>query len=128
MSRWLDDVTVAANFRFVTSRKTEAVDAEVQPLRLRFRGSNVLLFGESTPRSCQYRVVVDGAEQIYDACQLGQDGIGRFWQVVAESLDSEREHTLEIAPLLPADGTPRELRIESICIAGPGLVDCKQAP
>ena len=123
-SRWLDDVTVAANFRALSSQKTEPLDVEVQPLKLRFHGSHVLLFGESTPRSCQYRVVVDGVEKIYNACQLGQGGIGRFWQIVAEALDPEREHTLEIAPVLGEDGSPKELRIESICIAGPSAVDC----
>lgn len=126
-SRWLDNVTVATNFRMGPHRKPEILDTKVQPLKLRFHGSGVLLFGESTPDSCRYRVVVDGVEKTYNACQLGKGGVGRFWQIVAEALDPEQEHTIEIVPIPSPDGSPWELRVESICIAGPGPVDCECA-
>ena len=52
------------------------------------------------------------------------DGVGRLSQVVAEGLDPAKEHTLEIQPVFVSPDQPVELRIESICIAGPDKVAC----
>ena len=118
MSRWLEDVTAAANFTALDREKTKPAPAAL-PLKLKFTGSSVLLFGESTPRSCKYRVTIDGKDKDFNACQLGQAGIGRMFQVVAEGLDPVKEHTMEITPLFDSPDKPQELRLESICIAGP---------
>lgn len=129
MSRWLDDVTVAANF--TEPKRGKYVPAEpAEPLRARFSGSTVLLFGESTPISCRYRVLIDGRPSDkhdrdlppgeFDAGRLGRaaGGNAHLWQVVAEGLNPDQPHTLEIQPLFEGHDTPGELRIESICIAG----------
>ena len=121
MSRWLDDVTVAANFTALDRTRT-APAPPAAPLKLKFTGSSVLLFGESTPRSGRYRVTIDGQATEFDACQLGQAGTGRLWQMVAEGLDPRQQHTLELTPLFDRPDTPRELRLESICVAGPAGV------
>jgi lysophospholipase L1-like esterase len=117
MSRWLDDVTAAANFIAIDRTKTKLAPAAL-PLKLKFTGSSLLLFGESSPRSCKYRVTIDGKEKDFNACQLGQSGIGRMWQAAAEGLDPVKEHTLEIKPLFDSPDKPQELRLESICAAG----------
>lgn len=117
MSRWLDDVTVASNFVALDRTRTKPSPA-APPLELKFTGSSVLLFGETTGRSCHYRITIDGKEKDYNACQFGE-GVGRMWQVVAEGLDPVKEHTLEIKPLFESPDKPGELRIESICVAGP---------
>ena len=117
MSRWLDDVTAAANFIALDRDKTKPAPAAL-PLKVKFTGSSVLLFGESTPRSCKYRITIDGKENDFNACQLGQSGTGRMWQVVAEGIDPVKEHTLELKPLFDSADKPQELRIESICVAG----------
>ncbi|MBN1828096.1 MAG: hypothetical protein JW884_02980, partial [Deltaproteobacteria bacterium] len=100
------------------------------PLNMRFSGSTVMLFGESTPISCRYRVLIDGnlsdkngtglPEGVFDAARLARacKGNAHLWQVVADDLDPETSHTLEIIPLLEDQNTPGELRLESICIAG----------
>jgi lysophospholipase L1-like esterase len=121
MSRWLDDVVVAGS-----SKKAEPAPA---PLKVRFKGSMVMLFGESTPASCPYRVKIDGAiverqlkegkTQEFDAGHLGKlmNGNSHHVQVLAEGLDANVEHTLEIEPLFAKD-KPQEIRIESVCVAG----------
>mgnify|MGYP001242337740 CR=1 FL=1 len=125
MSRWMDGVTVAANYIPVNRKKTKPAEVAVQPLKLKFHGSSVLLFGESAGRSCDYTVTIDGKPKKFKSRQLGTN-TGRMWQSVAEELDPDKEHTLEIMPIFPKNGKPAELRIESICIAGPGKVSVKQ--
>ncbi len=107
MSRWLDDEAVASVL------PGRAVD----PLRVRFRGSMALLFGEETPKSCRYRVTVDGRPSEYDAGDVarGASGNVRLVQTVAQGLDPGVWHTLEILPL---QGNGQELRLESLCVAG----------
>ena len=122
MSRWLDDVTVASNF-VATNRTLTRPAPAAEALKLKFTGSSVLLFGEATPRSGQYRVTIDGTEKEYNARVFG-DGVGRLSQVVAEGLDPAKEHTLEIQPVFVSLDQPVELRLESICIAGPDKVAC----
>ena len=101
-------------------------------LKLRFRGSMAMLFGESTPKSAGYRAWIDGkpAERRegankppireFDAGALGRQlgGNTHLVQVLAEGLDPKIEHTLELEPIFSATG--RELRIESVCVAGEG--------
>jgi lysophospholipase L1-like esterase len=127
MSRWLDDVAIAAG-------KTPG------RLRVSLSGSTVMLFGESTPTSGKYRVYLDGklvqrksndGKQVfdeYDAADFAKRIGGKAYlvQVLAEGLDPAVEHVLEIEPLFAA-GVEQELRIESICVAG-GKAEVKCVP
>lgn len=115
-------MTVASNF-VATNRTLTRPAPAAEALKLKFTGSSVLLFGEATPRSGQYRVTIDGTEKEYNARVFG-DGVGRLSQVVAEGLDPAKEHTLEIQPVFVSLDQPVELRLESICIAGPDKVAC----
>ena len=117
MSRWLDDETIATK--------------PAERLKVKFNGSMVMLFGESTPKSCTYRVYLDGkllerktpdGKQTltdFNAGHLGKlmNGNSHHAQVIVEGLDTMTDHTLEIEPIFPAD-KDEELRLESICIAG----------
>lgn len=103
MSRWLDDVTLA--------RGLEAV-----PLLLVVRGRHVLLFGEATPLSGRYEVRVNGGEPTcYDAGANAKNGNFRLVHFIAQDLEPDRDHLIEIIPRLEAG---QELRFESACIAG----------
>jgi hypothetical protein len=109
MSRWLEDVASAR--------------AGAQPLPFRIEGSMALLFGESTPASGRFKVLIDGKpavsesgpQGVYDARSTA--GTTHLVRIVAEGLDAKQPHTLEIIPQLE-DG--QELRIESVCVAGGG--------
>ncbi len=118
MSRWLDSLWVGANFIELDRVKTQPA-TPAEPLRLNFHGSTVLLFGESTPQSGKYRVVLDGgAGREFDAGKMGRGGgNGHLWEVIAEGLPVG-QHTLEIQPLFESPQMPSELRLESICVAG----------
>lgn len=98
-SRWMDDLLIAQE--------------NAAPLRRTFKGSDVLLFGEQTKKSGSYSVRIDDGEARTYSAKCA-DGNMRLVQVVAEGLDPEKTHTIEITPILrPGE----ELRIESICIA-----------
>ena len=98
---------------------------------MKFHGSMVMLFGESTPTSAKFRAVLDGkivehpsadkkqTLREFDAAGFARmiNGKAYLVQVLAEGLDPAVEHALEIQPLF-ADGAEQELRIESICVAG----------
>ena len=125
MSRWLDDEVVAS------SRKGQT--DTVAPLKVKFRGSMVLFFGESTVKSVKYRVLIDGKvveHQVrngkktltlteFDGADLASrvKGNCHHAQLIATGLDASWEHTLEIQPLFTG-ASDEELRIESICVAG----------
>jgi lysophospholipase L1-like esterase len=116
MSRWMDDVTVAEN-----PKNAPQLPA---PLQVRFRGATALLFAEATLHSGKYRVLVDGKPSLF---RDGNEEAGTFnafsvyggnmhhVRVVAQGLDPNVEHLLEIQPLLEPG---EELRIESLCVAG----------
>lgn len=118
MSRWLDSLSVAANFIPEDRVKTRPAPP-AQPLRVGFHGSTALVFGESTPRSGKYRIVLDGVPgATFDAGKLGRGGgNGHLWEVLAEGLPVG-EHSLEIQPIFESPEVPAEVRLESICIAG----------
>ena len=125
MSRWLDDETVASN------RKGKNTPQEAARLKARFSGSMVMLFGESTTKSCKYKAYIDGkliehqegqkkeVLQEFDGGKLAKlvNGNAHHAQVIATGLDPAVEHTLEIEPVFSGDGE-QELRLESICVAG----------
>jgi len=132
MSRWLDDLVIASNPAKVTDPKTKntrPAPDQVKPLRVRFTGSAVLLFGEKTLTSCRYRVRIDGKVvehkdpatkkmvSEFDASSKQFGGNTHLTQLVKAGLDPAVEHTLEIEPVFQGDA-PQELRIESLCVAG----------
>jgi hypothetical protein len=127
MSRWLDDVVIASN-RMDTMNadgKTSIAFREVARLTVKFRGTMVMLFGEGTMKSGKYRAYIDGkpatgmAPGGFDSASLSSraNGNTHHTQIIAENLDSNTDHTLEIEPLLSPD-LEQELRLESICVAG----------
>lgn len=119
MSRWLDDETIAS-----------AEGGTAVRLKVRFTGRMVMVFGESTPKTGSFRAYIDGKPverrvakdkpptTEFDAGALGRmlKGNTHMALVIAEGLDPAGEHTLEIEPVFTDAG--RELRIESICVAG----------
>ncbi|MGA2067513.1 MAG: SGNH/GDSL hydrolase family protein [Thermoguttaceae bacterium] len=123
MSRWLDGEIIAAG--------KGTADGQPAPLRVRFRGSMVMLYGESTPASGKYRAVLDGKAvqrksgdgkplpPEFDAADFAKrvNGNAYLVQVLAEGLDPTLEHSLEIQPAFAGD-TEQELRLESVCVAG----------
>ncbi len=122
MSRWLDDEVIASNRVAKTGAdgKKELVPQETAPLKLKFRGSTLLLFGEGTTKSGKYRAYIDGKlVKEFDAASIAarSNGNTHHWQVISENLDVSVDHTLEIELVFAAD-TEQELRIESICVAG----------
>jgi len=133
MSRWLDHETVASNRREVVGADGQKKSEPCQPapLKVKFNGAMVMLFGESTQKSSKYRVSIDGKliehkssdgkEMLkeYDGGFLANmvKGNAHHYQVIATGLDPSREHTLEIEPVMAAD-PEQELRLESICVAG----------
>jgi len=117
MSRWLDDVAIASNF-IPKDRSKTVPSTPAAPLKLVFKGSSVLLFGEATPLSGKYKAIVDGKEKEFNACQLGPNNTGRLVQLVVEGLDPSVEHSLDIVPLFESPEKPAELCLESVCVAG----------
>jgi lysophospholipase L1-like esterase len=131
MSRWLDDEVIASNRTEIVGeggRKTK-VPQSVERLKLKFRGSFVMLYGEGTPRSGKYRGYIDGkvverhfgkdTMTEFNAAQIAAPSNGNTHsvEVIAQNLDPNIEHTIEIEPVFEAD-KEQELRIESLCVAG----------
>jgi lysophospholipase L1-like esterase len=131
MSRWLDDECVAGWGHAGAGPGTPAPDDEAPPLRLRFHGSMAMLFGESTLTTGRYRATIDGtvvrdpaaktASDIFDPGAFARacNGNVHLVRVLACGLDAGSEHALVIQPL-PEAGKAGELRLESLCVAGPG--------
>jgi hypothetical protein len=121
MSRWLDDEVVAS----------PGPGGQAGRLRVRFRGTMVMVFGEGTPKSGKYRAYIDGrlATEDVDGRPVTEIDAGRIAvpskgnthhvSVLAERLEAGVDHVLEIEPVL-ATGGDQELRLESVCVAGPG--------
>ena len=144
MSRWLDDEVVAslpkeaAKKESVPMNATAAAPAQVAPLKVRFVGTMVMLFGESTVNSVKYRATIDGkvithkphnaTEELseFNAGGLANivKGNTHLVQVIATGLKPGVEHTLELQPIFTG-AENEEIRLESICVAGP---DAKVLP
>ncbi|HEX4146661.1 MAG TPA: SGNH/GDSL hydrolase family protein [Pirellulales bacterium] len=131
MSRWLDDEVVAGGQPAAGSDGKPATAVEPGRLSTNFRGSMVMLFGESTVKSGKYRVWLDGKVvehrengersplvPLFDAGNLGRRSGGNTHhvQVIATGLDPHVTHRIEIEPVF--DAPDQELRLESICVAG----------
>ena len=115
-SRWMDSVVVAA-----------ASVSQPEPLKLKIRAQSALLYGEATPQAGKYQVRIDGGGgKTYDSGAMTKNGNARYVQIIAEGLDSNQEHRIEITPQLEAG---QELRLESICVAGaPATVSLEAKP
>ncbi len=117
-SRWMDDVV-----------RCESRDGHTPaPLTLEFDGTMVALFGEADENGLAFRAILDGTplthpklapEGIWTA-DTSRFGKGRLfiWRRLANNLPPGR-HTLVIEPVPHADGRPGQLRLESLCVAGP---------
>lgn len=135
MSRWLDDEIIASSPAPVPEngiqKPVPTPMRGVAPLVVKFRGSMVMLFGEGTPQSCKYRAVLDGKpvsfkppgakEELHEFDAAGiagpSQGNTHHWQVLAEGLDADVDHTLQIIPIF-TPGVAQEFRLESLCVAG----------
>ena len=93
-----------------------------------------MLFGEASKTSGKYRVYIDGElvrdtspgaktppVEVFDPGDFAKKigGHGHHVQMIATGLDTAKEHTLEIEPLIEVG---QELRFESICVAGDGAM------
>jgi len=128
MSRWLDGEAIATR---PAAEPGGAPPPQPGRLRARFTGRAVMLVGETTKTSGSYRVWIDGVPvehvsvwtkektDLFDAGAFARriGGNGHHAQVVATGLDGSAGHLLEIEPVLEPG---QELRLESLCIAGPG--------
>ncbi len=126
-SRWLDRVAIAENCVRKGFDKFEFKGNVPGSLKVRFRGSCVLLFGESTIFSGKLLVKIDGK----NAAEIDTAKFGTMFTPsaylnapVASGLDPEKEHILELIPKL-SKTKPQQIHLESICISGPGPVEVR---
>jgi lysophospholipase L1-like esterase len=129
MSRWLDSLLAAANFKKGKGPdgKPASEKVAVEPLRLKVNASYVFLYGEASASSGRFRVKIDGqtltgkngqkkGEDVFEANRWG-GGYGQMTYELARGLDTTTEHLVEIEPVFE-EGKDQELRIESLCVAG----------
>ena len=112
----------AGTFDFLCSRWQDGVanaESNAAPFRLRFRGEELFLFGESTVKGGCCEIIVDGRSRgVQDLSEFARhfDPSAWFTWQVCDGLDPMREHELEIVPRFSNGGC--EVRIESVCVAG----------
>ncbi len=128
MSRWLDDETIATGVNNKVNADGTTVPGFIGPERLKvlIQGSVLMLFGEKTMASGNYRVYIDGIlmpvpgqrelRTEFSASSQVFGGNVQLIDMITDSLDPTVEHVLEIEPMLTQKN--KELRIESICVAG----------
>ena len=129
MSRWLDDEVRVANWTEAkeATGKKGVVELTPEPLKVRFNGAMVFLFGTKTEASCKYRILIDGAlvqcknnkvpEDTFEASSGGVHANTHLSQLIATGLDPKITHELTMEPVFEK-GSKQELRFESLCIAG----------
>lgn len=119
-SRWMGDVVLCD----INDKNI------VEPLKISFEGTLVALFGEANEEGLGFRVLIDGQpvpfvqkkkdpEPVwpFDTTRFGKGNLFKF-QNLSENL-APGKHSLEIHPVFPENVTKGQLRIESICVAGP---------
>jgi hypothetical protein len=127
MSRWLDDVVIGTNRLSRKGGGEKIAPPVVAPLRFRVQAASVLLFGEATQTSGQFRILIDGkptrdqhgsnkGKEIFEGNRWST-GTGHLVIEAVRDLNPALPHLLEIIPLFAAD-KEQELRLESICVAG----------
>jgi hypothetical protein len=132
-SRWLDDVLIASNRKTTLdgTGKPVSVPQKVDRLVVEFRGSMIMLLGESTEKSCKFKAYLDGKLVERDGGKQGKltefdaswmayllRGNTPLAQIIAEGIDPKVTHTLEIEPVFSQKMIEQELRLESVCVAG----------
>lgn len=129
MSRWLDGVVEAVNFT-APDKSGKKKDIVTKPLKIKFKGAAVMIFGEKNPNSGKIRALIDGKpveglpwskvklkDGIVDLSSKVFGGNVFLAEPIAIGLDQDIEHELVIAPVF--DAAKRQVvRIESICVAG----------
>ena len=129
MPRWLDDVVIAANT--VTTKDKDGQDVkkpvDVEPLVVKFKARTVMVFGEETTRSGQFKAFIDGKHvprplgegttELFDLSSKHIGGNRQCAVTLATGLDTGTVHELKLVPVF-AEGEEQELRLESICLAG----------
>jgi len=120
-SRWMDDVILCD----IKNKDT------VKPLRVEFEGTFVGIFGEANQDGLGFRVLIDGKPVPYEAPKkpaadawpfdTARFGVGNLFKftILSKNL-APGKHTLEIHPEFPDAAQKGQLRLESICVAGPG--------
>lgn len=120
-SRWMGDVLVC----YVKDK------AAVQPIRMDFDGTYAGVFGEADENGLSFQVKIDGQLVMYRADTKTPATViwpfrfflpGRLfvWRPLTDHLQlAPGRHTLEIEPIFPEGITQGQLRIESVCVAGP---------
>lgn len=113
---WMNQVAVA-----------DKDDENVKPLQFTFAGTFLGILGEADKNGLGFTVSVDGEPMYFDEVEeeeiwptsTARSGGGRrfFWYEISDKLTPGR-HTVEVRPFVGEDAG--ELRIESICVAGPG--------
>ncbi len=119
-SRWMDELAIAENCQRLGGNKFELNGVTPEPLTVKFYGSNVMLWGESTIYSGKIEVKIDDCEPvIIDAAKFGTifTPSAYLYAPIASGLAPDREHTMEITPILSGD-QPQHLKLESICVSG----------
>jgi hypothetical protein len=137
MSRWLDRLLIASNRGRGKNAKSKEESVTQTPAALRFevRASYVMVFGEATKTSGKFRLRIDGKPHppdakeptdLYDMASERFQGNWNYHRAIAENLDPNTPHILEIEPVFET-GETQELRIESLCVAG-GPAQVKALP
>ena len=118
-SRWLDTVVIA-----------DAAKPPTEPIKLTFHGTFLGILGEGDLDGLPMRILIDGKvipcpnpakDQPKDLWPTNTHRFGGkllIWREISDHL-SPGEHQLEIWPVVSAGVTAGQLRIESICVAGP---------
>ena len=103
-------------------------DEKVEPLQLSFTGTFLGILGEADENGLGFSVFIDGEPALFDIesedevwptiSAKAEDGQHFFWHVISDKL-TPGPHTIKIRPVV-TDGVDKgELRIGSICVAGP---------
>ena len=124
MSRWSDNIVRVANNKRTARDKYEINDKPVGALSFRMKGSSLMLFGEAKGTGGDFCVEING--KLLPRTFSGRRGNSIMPLVlnIVDGLDGEAEHLVRIIPEFQSDKA-QELRIESICVAGPGEVYVK---
>ncbi|MEP7038645.1 MAG: hypothetical protein ABI891_09885 [Acidobacteriota bacterium] len=101
---------------------------KVEPLQLRFTGTFFGIFGEASKDSLGFSVTIDGEPIFFNAeaenevwpTSIAKSEGGRhfFWHVISTGL-TPAPHSVKILPVIADKLDTGELRIGSICVAGP---------
>lgn len=100
----------------------------LKPIQFEFSGTFVGILGEADEHGLDFKVRIDGAPIPFQekkpawptsTAKLG-GGERFFWHEISDKLSPGR-HMIQIEPAIFNGDEKGELRIESICVAGPGI-------